>query len=66
MSRSMTKPLKPHGRPAKTQINIRIRTVQSVLARRLVKDNVHSDRENLSDFADTQAELSLQWGHVIL
>ena len=69
MSRLVTKQTKWHVRPAKTQISLGIRPVwseSSMAAWRkigsLASHWAHS--EDWSDWADTQADLSLRWAHM--
>ena len=66
LSRLTTKPTKWHVRPAKTQISLSIRPVQSEFsqcAQWVAEDPMflHADSEDLSAWTDAQADLSLRW-----
>ena len=68
MSRVLTKPIKRHVRPAKTQISLGIHLVwseSSLSAWRklgsLAAHRAHS--KDWSDWANAQADLSLRWAH---
>ena len=65
----MTKPTKWPLLPAKTQISLGIYSVwseASLCALMIAKDFSvpHVDREDWSDWADTQFDLSLRWVHM--
>ena len=71
MSWSTAKATKWPVRPVKTQISLRIHPVIRVLAVRMMKPWVLSyplsaQQRHWSDWADTQADLSLRWIHIIL
>ena len=64
----LTKPIKWHVHPAKTQISLCIHTVWSeslLCAQWVAKDPrfLHADSEHWSDWADAQADPSLRWAH---
>ena len=68
MSHLMTKPIKWHVCPAKTQISLGIRPVWSVftvgMKKAWVLSYLLSAQQRLwSDWADAQADLSLRWAH---
>ena len=68
LSRLMTKPTKWHVRPAKTQISLGIHPVGSESSMsvwsNLGSSATHwTNREDWSDWADAQADLSLCWVH---
>ena len=65
----MTIPTKWHVRPVKSQISLGIRPVwseSSLCAQWVAKDPsfLHADREDWSDWADAQADLSLRWAPI--
>ena len=68
VSRIITKPTKWSVRPAKTQISLGICPVwseSSLCAQWAANDPrfLHADSEDWSEWADTQADLSLRWAH---
>ena len=69
LSRLMTKPTNWHMHPAKTQISLGIHPVwseSSLCTQWVAKDPsfLHVDSEDLSNWADAQADLSLCWAHL--
>ena len=71
LSRSTTKPIKWHVRPAKTHSNLVNRTVWSESSlsawRALVFLANHWEHiEDWSDLADAQADLSLRWAYMLV